>query len=124
MTAKEIEEAEKIVPVVTVQNRSSLADRRHEETVRYCERRGIGFLPWYPMAGGKIVRGELGPGAKLAEVAARHGATASQVALAWVLGRSPMMLPIPGTSNVAHLEENVAAAELRLTFEEMEFLAS
>ena len=124
VTAKEIEEAEKIVPVVTVQNRYSLADRRHEETVRYCERRGIGFLPWYPMAGGKIVRGELGPGAKLAEVAARHGATTSQVALAWVLGRSPVMLPIPGTSNVAHLEENVAAAELRLTFEEMEFLAS
>jgi aryl-alcohol dehydrogenase-like predicted oxidoreductase len=114
----EIEEAEKIVPIVSVQNRYSLADRRHEETLNYCERRGLGFLPWYPMAAGKPMRAG-GEGARgLAGIAAKHGATVAQLMLAWLLERSPVMLPIPGTSKVAHLEENVAAAGVRLSKEE------
>ena len=111
----EIEEAEKIVPIVTVQNRYSLADRRHEETLIYCERRGIGFLPWYPYAGGKLLQPGHPSAQALGHIAARHGATIPQLALAWLLHRSPVLLPIPGTSKVAHLEENVAAAELKLS---------
>jgi len=118
VTPTEIEEAEKIVPIVSVQNRYSLADRRHEETLKYCERRGFGFLPWYPMAAGKPLRAG-GEGAqRLVQIAARHGATVAQLMLAWLLERSPVMLPIPGTSKVAHLEENVAAAGVRLSAEE------
>jgi aryl-alcohol dehydrogenase-like predicted oxidoreductase len=118
VTPAEIEEAEKIVPIVSVQNRYSLADRRHEETLNYCERRGIAFLPWYPMAAGKPMRAG-GEGARgLAGIAAKHGATVAQLMLAWLLERSPVMLPIPGTSKVAHLEENVAAAGVRLSKEE------
>jgi pyridoxine 4-dehydrogenase len=114
----EIEEAGKIVKVTTVQNRYSLADRRHEETLRYCEQQGIGFLPWYPMAGGKMLKAEHPSALALAEVAARHHASAAQLSLAWLLQRSPVMLPIPGTSNLTHLEENVAAAGLSLSLEE------
>ena len=118
VTAAEIEACEKIVPVVSVQNRYSLADRRHEETLRYCERRGIAFLPWYPIAGGKLLKsGEMAAQA-LGRLAARCGATAAQLSIAWLLQRSPVMLPIPGTSKVAHLEENVAAAGLKLPAEE------
>ena len=118
VTPAEIEEAEKIVPIVSVQNRYSLADRRHEETLNYCERRGIAFLPWYPMAAGKPMRAG-GEGARgLAGIAAKHGATVAQLMLAWLLERSPVMLPIPGTSKVAHLEENVAAVGVRLSKEE------
>jgi aryl-alcohol dehydrogenase-like predicted oxidoreductase len=113
----EIEEAEKIVPIVTVQNRYSLSDRRHEETLTYCERRGIGFLPWYPYAGGKLLRADHPAAQALGQMAARHGATIPQLSLAWLLQRSPVLLPIPGTSKVAHLEENVAAAELNLSAE-------
>jgi pyridoxine 4-dehydrogenase len=116
VTQAEIEDAEKAVPIVSVQNRYSLADRRHEETLNYCEHRGIAFLPWYPMAAGKPFGGDGVRG--LAAIAARHGATVPQLMLAWLLERSPVMLPIPGTSKVAHLEENVAAAELRLSKEE------
>ena len=118
VTASEIEEAEKIVPIVTVQNRYSLADRRHEETLTYCERRGIGFLPWYPYAGGKMLKAENPAAQALGRIAAHHGTTLPQIALAWLLHRSPVMLPIPGTSKIAHLEENVAAAELNLTAED------
>jgi pyridoxine 4-dehydrogenase len=118
VTPAEIEEAEKIVPIVTVQNRYSLGDRRHEETLNYCERRGIGFLPWYPNAGGKLLRPDHPAAEALGRIAARHGATVSQLSLAWLLGRSPVLLPIPGTSKVAHLEENVAAARLKLSVEE------
>ena len=132
VTPAEIEDAEKIVPIVTVQNRYSLADRRHEETLTWCERRGIGFMPWYPFAGGKMLKPDhpgvptdrswsVGwqPAAQaLSRIAARHGATLPQLSLAWLLHRSPVLLPIPGTSKVAHLEENVAAAQLHLTAED------
>ncbi len=118
VTPTEIEDAEKIVPIVTVQNRYSLADRRHEETLNYCERRGIGFLPWYPYAGGKMLKPDHPAAQALGLIAARHGATLPQLSLAWLLHRSPVMLPIPGTSKVAHLEENVAAARIQLSAED------
>jgi aryl-alcohol dehydrogenase-like predicted oxidoreductase len=117
VTPDEIRAARKIVPIMTVQNRYSLADRRHEETLNYCESQGIGFMPWYPMAAGKLLRGEAGSTAVQA-VALRHSATVAQVSLAWLLQRSPVMLPIPGTSKVEHLEENVASASLTLTAED------
>jgi aryl-alcohol dehydrogenase-like predicted oxidoreductase len=118
VTPAEIEAAEKIVPIVSIQNRYSLADRRHEETLNYCERRSIAFLPWYPFAGGKILKADHPAASSLGNIAARHGVTISQLSLAWLLHRSPVMLPIPGTSKVAHLEENVAAAQIKLTDEE------
>jgi aryl-alcohol dehydrogenase-like predicted oxidoreductase len=115
VTPAEIEAAEKIVPIVTVQNRYSLADRRHEETLNYCERRGIGFLPWYPMAGGKLLKPDHPAAQELGRIAALHRITIAQLSLAWLLQRSPVMLPIPGTSKIAHLKENIAAASLKLT---------
>jgi aryl-alcohol dehydrogenase-like predicted oxidoreductase len=118
VTPAEIDEARKIVAVTTVQNRYSLADRRHEETLAYCEREGVGFLPWYPMAGGKLLKPEQATAQTLARIAAQHSASAAQLSLAWLLQRSPVMLPIPGTSKVAHLEENVASASLKLSAEE------
>jgi aryl-alcohol dehydrogenase-like predicted oxidoreductase len=118
VTPTEIEEAERIVPIVTVQNRYSLGDRRNEETLTYCDRRGIGFLPWYPYAGGKLLKADHPAAEKLVQIARRHGASVSQLALAWLMQRSPVLIPIPGTSKVAHLEENVAAAELKLSAEE------
>jgi aryl-alcohol dehydrogenase-like predicted oxidoreductase len=118
VTPAEIEDAEKIVHIVTVQNRYSLADRRHEETLTWCERRGIGFLPWYPYAGGKMLKADHPAAQALGRIAARHGATIPQLSLAWLLQRSPVMLPIPGTSKIAHLEENIAAALLQLTADE------
>ena len=114
----EIEAAEKIVPIVSVQNRYSLADRRHEETLNYCERRGIAFLPWYPYAGGKMLKADHPTASALGGIASRHGVTIPQLSLAWLLQRSPVMLPIPGTSKVAHLEENVAAVKIKLSDEE------
>jgi pyridoxine 4-dehydrogenase len=118
VTPAEIEEAEKIVPVVTIQNKYSLTERKHEETLNYCQRRGIGFLPWYPVAGGKILKADH-PGAQsLAAVATRYGVSVPQLSIAWLLQRSPVMLPIPGTSKIAHLEENVAAAQLKLSAED------
>jgi aryl-alcohol dehydrogenase-like predicted oxidoreductase len=118
VTPAEIEDAEKIVPIVTVQNRYSLGDRRHEETLMYCERRGIAFLPWYPYAGGKLLKPDHPAAVALGCIAARHNATIPQLSLAWLLQRSPVLLPIPGTSKVAHLEENVASANLRLNPDE------
>ena len=127
VTAEQIGEARRIVEVVTVQNRYSLADRRHEPTLRYCEREKIGFLPWYPIAGGKLLQAEA-PGAQvLARIAGQHRASGAQLSLAWLLERSPVMLPIPGTSKVQHLEENMAAAGLKLSREEqaeLEILAA
>ena len=118
VTVKEIQEARRIVDIVTVQNRYSLGDRRHEETLNWCQQQSIGFMPWYPNAGGKLLKPDY-PGAQvLARAAVRHAATVSQLSLAWLLQRSPVMLPIPGTSLVAHLEENIAAAALRLAPEE------
>jgi pyridoxine 4-dehydrogenase len=118
VTSAEIEAAGKIVRVTTVQNRYSLADRRHEETLTYCEQHGIGFLPWYPFAGGKQLKAEHPSAQALARIAVRHLASVAQLSLAWLLQRSPVMLPIPGTSKVEHLEENVAAAKLALSAEE------
>jgi aryl-alcohol dehydrogenase-like predicted oxidoreductase len=118
VTPAEIEAARKIVEVATVQNRYSLADRRHEETLTYCERQGIGFLPWYPINAGKMLKPDQPSAQVLAKIAARHSASVAQLSLAWLLQRSPVMLPIPGTSKVAHLEENVAAAGLKLSAEE------
>ena len=114
VTPEQIEEAEKIVPIVTVQNRYSLADRRHEETLKWCEQRGIGFLPWYPMAGGKLLRHDHPAAGVATGMAERYGLSVAQIALAWLLHRSPVMLPIPGTSKVAHLEENVNATVTRI----------
>jgi pyridoxine 4-dehydrogenase len=107
----EISLALDIVPIVSVQNRYNLTDRSSEAVIEACEREGIAFIPWYPLATGKLAR----PGGPVDEIAGRHGATPAQVALAWLLAKSPVMLPIPGTSSVKHLEENVAAADLRLT---------
>jgi pyridoxine 4-dehydrogenase len=115
---RELEIALDIVPVASVQNRYNLSDRSSEAVLQACEREGVGFMPWCPLATGRLSR----PGGSLDEIARRHEATPSQVALAWLLGHSPAMLPIPGTSSVAHLEENVAAATLELADEEMAML--
>jgi aryl-alcohol dehydrogenase-like predicted oxidoreductase len=117
---RELEIALDIVPVASVQNRYNLSERSSEAVLQACEREGVGFMPWDPLATGKLAR----PGGPLDEVAERHDVTPSQVALAWLLGHSPAMLPIPGTSSVAHLEENVAAATLELTDEEIAMLES
>jgi len=114
VTPDEIEAAQKIIPIVSVQNRYSLADRRHEQTLAWCEARNIAFLPWYPINAGKLLKPDQPFAQILARMAARYGATPAQLSLAWLLHRSPVMLPIPGTSKVAHLEENVAAAGLTI----------
>ena len=116
----QVQAAGKIVPVASVQNRYSLADRAWEPVLDHCEREGIAFLPWFPLGAGRLAEA----GGALVEVARRHQATPAQVALAWLLARSPVMLPIPGTSSVAHLEENLAAAALRLTDDEFQLLSS
>lgn len=115
---KQLEQARKIVPVVTVQNRYNLTDRSSESLVDVCEREQIGFIPWFPLATGELAK----PGGKLDQIAKKHDALPSQVALAWLLHRSKTMLPIPGTSSVAHLEENFAAAKLDLTDDEFKAL--
>jgi pyridoxine 4-dehydrogenase len=104
-----------IVPIVSVQNRYNLTDRSSEAVIETCEREGIAFIPWFPLATGDLAL----PGGALDEVASHHDATPAQVALAWLLMKSPVMLPIPGTSSVEHLEENVAATELKLSEEEV-----
>jgi aryl-alcohol dehydrogenase-like predicted oxidoreductase len=111
VSVEEIEAASKTFPVATVQNRYNLADRDSEAVLDHCEKKGIGFIPWFPLAAGELA----GPSSALSATARAHGATPGQVALAWLLKRSPVMLPIPGTSKVAHLEENVAAATLSLS---------
>jgi pyridoxine 4-dehydrogenase len=116
----ELECARRIVPIVSVQNRYSLADRAWEDVLEACERDSLGFLPWYPLATGRLARGS----GRLGQIAKKHGATPTQVALAWLLARSPVMIPIPGTSSLAHLEENVAAAQLRLDDEDVVELAA
>jgi aryl-alcohol dehydrogenase-like predicted oxidoreductase len=108
---EEIERARKIVPIVSVQNRYNIEDRKWENTLVYCQKENLGFMPWSPIGGNRGLKA----GDALATVAKAHGASAVQIALAWLLQRSPVMLPIPGTSSVAHLEENVAAAKLKLT---------
>jgi pyridoxine 4-dehydrogenase len=115
VSVDELATARAIVPVVSVQNRYNLADRASEDVLQVCERDGIAFLPWFPLATGDLAK----PGSVLDDVATRLGVPPSQAALAWLLHHSPVDLPIPGTSSVAHLEENVAAAELRLTSEDV-----
>jgi pyridoxine 4-dehydrogenase len=117
VTQEHIERARKIVPIVSVQNRYSFADREWDYVVDYCERNGIAFIPWYPLGAGKVA------GQVLDRIAQAHGASPTQIALAWLLRRSPMMLPIPGTSSIEHLEQNVAAASLRLTDEDYQALS-
>jgi pyridoxine 4-dehydrogenase len=107
----EIEQAQKVVKIVSVQNKYNLSDRQHEDTLEYCEKNGLAFIPWFPVAGGELVK----PGGKLDAAAKKHGATVSQLSLAWLLHRSKVILPIPGTTSVAHLEENVAAAGVKLS---------
>ncbi|HET9071210.1 MAG TPA: aldo/keto reductase [Acidimicrobiales bacterium] len=120
VSVAEIEAARKVVPVVTVQNMYNLANRQSEEVLDFCEQQGIGFIPWFPIAAGDLAR----PGGPVDEVVKESGATPSQVALAWLLARSPVMLPIPGTSSVGHLEENCAAAEVQLTPEQVSALTA
>jgi pyridoxine 4-dehydrogenase len=114
VSVAQINAAQKHFRVATVQNRYNLADRGSEDALDYCESNGIGFIPWFPLAAGELGR----PGGLLARVAGRYGATPSQIALSWLLKRSPVMLPIPGTSKLAHLEANVAAADITLSNED------
>jgi pyridoxine 4-dehydrogenase len=118
VSVRQIQQAQKIVEVVSVQNRYSLTDRGAEDVLQYCEQSGIGFIPWFPLAAGRLS----GPGSAIARAAEKAGATPSQVALAWLLQHSLVMLPIPGTSSVAHLEENVSAAGLKMEAEELDRL--
>jgi pyridoxine 4-dehydrogenase len=111
VSVDDIKEALQYFPVVTVQNEYNLVDRKSESVLDYCEKNNIGFIPWFPLAAGDLAK----PGSVLDTIAKKLGATPSQVALAWTLKRSPVMLPIPGTSRVDHLEENVAAATLELS---------
>ncbi|MBV8892993.1 MAG: aldo/keto reductase [Acidobacteria bacterium] len=117
VTREHIERARKIVPIVSVQNRYSFADREWDYVIDYCERDRIAFIPWFPLAAGRVA------GEVLKDIAQAHQAKPMQIALAWLLERSPIMLPIPGTSSVEHLEQNVAAASLRLSREEFEKLS-
>jgi pyridoxine 4-dehydrogenase len=120
VSVDEIERAREITEIVSVQNLYNLADRSAEDVVSYCERESLAFIPWYPMATGKLARA----GGPLDAIAAETGATPAQLALAWLLHRSPAMLPIPGTSRVAHLDENVASAGLSLTEEQVAALTA
>jgi aryl-alcohol dehydrogenase-like predicted oxidoreductase len=106
-----IQQAQQIAPIATVQNLYNLANRAAEPVLNYCAANDIGFIPWFPLATGSLAK----PGGPLDAIAAKHGASPSQLALAWLLHRSPVMLPIPGTSTVAHVEDNIAAAELQLS---------
>src|SRR3954451_25014950 len=115
VSVDDIKAAQQVFEVATVQNLYNLTTRQSEDVLQYCEEQGIGFIPWFPLAAGKLAE----PGGTVAEIAAAHDATPGQVALAWLLARSPVMLPIPGTSSVGHVEENVAAAELELTADEL-----
>ncbi len=114
VSVAEIEQASKVVKIVSVQNEYNIGNRKSEATLDYCEQHGIAFIPWYPVAAGKLAQ----PGGALDEAAKKHDATVSQLSIAWLLHRSPVMLPIPGTSSIQHLEENWAALQLELSNEE------
>ena len=118
VTVEQIEQARKVVEIVSVQNEYNLGNRKSEKVLEYCEREGIAFIPWFPVAAGKLAA----PGGKLDEIAKKHDATVSQLSLAWLLHRSPVMLPIPGTSSVEHLEENLKAADVTLSDSELQEL--
>ena len=119
VSVEEIEKARQIVPIATVQNLYNLTNRQSEDVLDYCERENIGFIPWFPLAVGDLAK----PGSHLDGIAKDLNATPSQVALAWLLRRSPVILPIPGTGSVAHLEENMGGANLTLTDEQFAALA-
>ena len=119
VSVEEIERARKVLPIVSVQNRYNVDDRKWDKVIDYCEKENLAFLPWYPVGGGRGVKS-----APLDAVAKAHGVSVYQVALAWLLQRSPVMLPIPGTSNIQHLEDNVAAAKLKLIPEEWKSLVA
>jgi aryl-alcohol dehydrogenase-like predicted oxidoreductase len=119
VSVAQLEQGLAMTEIVTVQNRYNLSDRASEDVLDACTERGIGFIPWFPLATGSLAQ----PGGPLDEVARAHDATPAQIALAWLLARSPIMLPIPGTSKVAHLEENIAAAQVRLDDDEVRALA-
>jgi pyridoxine 4-dehydrogenase len=114
VTPQEIERAQKTAKIVSVQNRYNISDREHERALEYCEKHNLAFIPWFPVGAGKLAQS----GGPLGRVATKHNATVAQISIAWLLHRSPVMLPIPGTSSVKHLEENVAAAALRLSDQE------
>src|ERR1700743_2187854 len=114
----EVQQAQKIVNVVSVQNKYNITDRAHEDVVDYCEKNKIAFIPWFPLAAGELTK----PGGVLDKLAKAHNVTTSQIAIAWLLHRSPVMLPIPGTSKVKHLEENIATADLKLSAAEWQSL--
>jgi pyridoxine 4-dehydrogenase len=118
VTQEHVERARRIVPIASVQNRYSFADREWDYLVDYCERNEIAFIPWFPLGAGKMA------GEALDRIGKAHGRSPTQIALAWLLRRSPMMLPIPGTSSIEHLEQNVAAASLRLPEEDYQVLSS
>jgi aryl-alcohol dehydrogenase-like predicted oxidoreductase len=120
VSVDDIEAAREVIDVVSVQNLYNLGNRQSEDVLQHCEAEGIAFIPWFPVAAGELAR----PGGILDEIAAAHEATHAQLALAWLLRRSPVMLPIPGTSSVAHLEENCAAAGVALTDEEYDALTA
>jgi len=107
----EIEQARKVVEIVSVQNKYNISDRAHEDVLEYCTKHGIAFIPWFPVAAGKLAQ----PGGVLDSAAKKHGATVSQLSIAWLLHHSPVILPIPGTSSVEHLEENVKSADVVLS---------
>ena len=119
VSVPEIEAAQQVFPVATVQNHYNMTSRESDDVLDYCEANGIGFIPWYPLAAGDLADG----GTALSRVAKAHEASHAQIALAWLLKRSPVMLPIPGTSKVAHLEQNVAASAITLTDEEFKSLS-
>jgi aryl-alcohol dehydrogenase-like predicted oxidoreductase len=121
VSVAELERCERLTPIVSVQNRYNLEDRQSDEVLAYCERKAIAFLPWAPLGSGRHARGS-GSVRALARVAERHGITVGQASIAWLLARSKVMLPIPGTGSIEHLEENVAAASVRLTPEDMQEL--
>ena len=120
VSVDDVKAAREVIEVVSVQNLYNLGNRQSEDVLQYCEAEGIGFIPWFPVAAGELAR----PGGLLDEIAAKHEATHAQLALAWLLRRSPVMLPIPGTGSVAHLEENCAAATVELTDDEYEALTA
>jgi pyridoxine 4-dehydrogenase len=120
VTVEQLRRAQELVEVASVQNRYSLADRSWEDVLDECKRQGIAFLPWYPLVVGRLAE----PGGSLGRIADAHGATPAQVALAWLLARAPVVVPIPGTASLAHLEENVAAASLDLSADELRELAA
>ena len=118
VSVADIEAARRVFPVATVQNRYNFADRGSEDVLNYCEAHGIGFIPWFPLAAGELTRA----GSALDAIAKAHGATPGQIAVAWLLQRSPVIIPIPGTSKLAHLEENVKAGDIELTQAEFDQL--